>query len=343
MRIRFLALVLLICLLAGCASPAQAETGGLKQYQASFLDLFDTVTTILGYAESEEAFQNTVDQIHRDLLRYHQLFDIYNEYEGLTNLKTVNDRAGSGPVAVDPELMALLLDCRDYYDLTEGKVNVFFGSVLKLWHDARLEAVNYPDSAELPDRAALEEASLHADPESVVLDPEAGTVTVTDPLLRIDVGAAAKGWSVQRAAEKAPEGMMISVGGNVCATGPKPGNQSWVVGVQSPDGSGEYLRTLNVSKGSAVTSGDYQRYFILDGKRYHHIIDPETLEPSTYWRSVTVLCPDSGLADCLSTALFLTDREEGQKLLDQAGASAMWIDEAGQQYESRGFRDHVRN
>lgn len=343
MRTRIPALVLLICLLAGCASPAASEAGGQKQYQASFLDLFDTVTTILGYGESEEAFKETAEKIHDDLLYYHRLFDIYNDYEGIVNLKTLNDSAGSGPVKVDPVLMDLLLDCRRYYDLTDGKVNVFFGSVLSLWHDARVEAVNYPDSAALPSPEALEAASAHADPASVVLDEQAGTVSILDPDLRLDVGAAAKGWSVQRAAEKAPEGMLISVGGNVCATGPKPSGKNWVVGIQSPDGDGEYVHTLNLSRGSAVTSGDYQRYFILDGTRYHHIIDPETLQPSRYWRSVTVVCEDSGLADCLSTALFLSDQQTGQAILDRAGAQALWIDANGEQYLSRGFADHIRS
>ena len=343
MRTRIPALVLLICLLAGCAAPASPQIGGNKQYQATFLDVFDTVTTILGYGESEEAFKETAGKIHDDLLYYHRLFDIYNDYEGVVNLKTLNDAAGSGPVAVDPELMALLLDCRKYYDLTEGKVNVFFGSVLSLWHDARTEAVNDPNSAALPKMEDLEAAAAHADPASVILDEEAGAVTILDPDLRLDVGAAAKGWSVQRIAEKAPEGMLISVGGNVCATGPKPSGQNWVVGIQSPENTGEYVHTLNIVRESAVTSGDYQRYFILNGERYHHIIDPDTLEPSRYWRSVTVVCPDSGLADCLSTALFLSDQQTGQALLDRAGAAAMWIDGEGAQYYSRGFQDYIRS
>ena len=340
MRKRILAFCLLAAFLTGCASQPQA---GEKQYQATFLDVFDTVTTILGYASSEEEFTKAAEQLHADLLRYHQLFDIYNDYAGISNLKTLNDAAGSGPVPVDPELLALLEDCREYYDLTEGRVNVYMGAVLKLWHDTRLQAVNYPDSARLPKAEDLEAAAAHASPDSVVLDPQAGTAAIVDPLLRLDVGAAAKGWAVERVARRAPEGMLISVGGNVCATGPKPSGQSWVVGVQSPEGTGEYVHTLNIDRESAVTSGDYQRYFILDGKRYHHIIDPDTLQPSQYWRSVTVVSGDSGLADCLSTALFLMNQQDGQALLDRTGAEALWIDAAGEQYYSRGFRDYLRS
>ena len=100
--------------------------------------------------------------------------------------------------------------------------------------------------------------------------------------------------------------------------------------------------TLNITNQSVVTSGDYQRCYMVDGKFYHHIIDPATLYPSTYWRSVTIVCTDSGLGDALSTALFLLPYEEGLALLESCGAEAMWVDEAGEQYYSPGFQKLIR-
>ena len=91
-----------------------------------------------------------------------------------------------------------------------------------------------------------------------------------------------------------------------------------------------------------VTSGDYQRYYVVDGKPYHHIIDPETLYPAARWRAVSVVCPDSGLADCLSTALFILPQEAGQALLDQAGAEAMWLLADGTRLYSPGFEALIR-
>ena len=329
------------CLLTGCAAPAPSQEGP-RQYQATFLTLFDTVTTILGYAESEEAFQEKAQAIHDELLEYHQLFDIYNEYEGVVNLKVVNDQAGAAPVAVDSRILDMLEDCKEYYALTDGKVNVAMGSVLSLWHDAREEGVTYPDRAALPEEQALEEASHHCSMDDVILDEQAGTVYFADPQLKLDVGAVAKGWSVQQVCAGIEEGMLVSVGGNVCATGPKPTGADWVVGVQSPEGGDDYLHTLNISTGSVVTSGDYQRYYIVDGVRYHHIIDPDTRMPARYWRAVTIVCPDSGLADCLSTALFLLDQEQGQALLDKTGALALWVGLDGTLYYSPGFQDYIR-
>ena len=334
------ALLLTALLLSGCAGvgePAQ------KQYNATFLTLFDTVTTIVGRAESEEALMETAQAIHDELLTYHQLFDIYNDYEGVNNLKTVNDNAGIAPVVVDRAIIDLLLDCKAYYDLTDGLVNVAMGSVLRLWHEARDDGLDDIANAYLPDSEALAAAAEHMDLSCVVIDEEASTVYITDPDARLDVGAVAKGWSAQRAAENAPEGLLISVGGNVCATGPKDENGTpWRVGVQNPDGGENYLHTLNITGGSVVTSGDYQRCYMVDGKIYHHIIDPATLYPSEYWRSVTVVCADSGLADALSTALFLLPLEEGMALAESCGADALWVNEAGEQFHTPGFEALIR-
>ena len=337
---QFLALLLLLALLCGCAGPALQEEP--KIYEASFLPLFDTITTVKGAAESKDAFSETAQQIHDELLHYHQLFDIYNDYNGLNNLKTVNDQAGIAPVEVDTAIIALLKDCRTYYDLTGGKVNVAMGSVLHLWHIARNHGINDMSNAKLPDMAELEEAAKHVSFDSILINEEASTVFISDPAVRLDVGAVAKGWAAHRVAEKAPAGLLLSVGGNVCATGPKlEDGTPWVIGVQDPD-SNEYLHTLYVSDTNVVTSGDYQRTYLVDGKLYHHIIDPETLMPSTYWRSVTIVCNDSGLADTLSTALFLMEREAGLALLEQCDAMAMWVDAEGNVFYSPGFENLIR-
>ena len=336
-----LSLLLCILLLTGCRTPGQPEQ---KQYTATFLNLFDTVTTVVGRADSQEAFQANAYAIRDDLQQYHQLFDIYNAYEGITNLKTINDNAGIAPVTVDPILMELLLDCKAYYDLTGGRVNVAMGSVLQLWHDARNDGIRDPMNAKLPAQEALQEAALHTNIENVQMDPENNTVYITDPLTKLDVGAIAKGWATQRAAENAPAGMLISVGGNVCATGPKLSDGTpWVIGIQDPDHADQNIHAIYVTGGSVVTSGDYQRTYYVDGVPYHHIIDPNTLMPATYWRSVTVVCPDSGLADALSTGLFLMDHAQGLALAQECGAEVLWIAHDGTQYMTDGFQSQLRN
>ncbi len=334
---KLLILLLAVLLLTGCTPQPQS-----KQYNASFLDVFDTVTTIVGKAQTQEEFQAQAQKLHDELLVYHQLFDIYNDYEGLNNLKTVNDQAGIAPVKVDGRIIALLKDCKTYYAATGGMVNAAMGAVLELWHEARTEGIDDPANAYLPDRAALEEAGRHTSMDAVIIDEGASTVYISDPLASLDVGAIAKGWAAQQVAENAPKGLLLSVGGNVCATGPKAENTPWVVGIQDPDDGSKYLHTIYLSSGSVVTSGDYQRSYTVAGEKYHHIIDPATLYPGKLWRSVTIVCPDSGLADALSTALFLLPMEEGQALLTQFGAEALWVAPDGGLFYSPGFQALIR-
>lgn len=315
-----LAAVLVAASVSGCVGTKT------QQYEVTWYTLFDTVTTVKGFAGSREEFEAQVQPIYEELLACHQLFDIYHDYEGINNLKTINDQAGVAPVTVDTRVTELLQDCRKYWELTGGRVNVAMGSVLRIWHEARDAGISDPGNAYLPDPLDLEAAAEHVSFDNVIIDAAAGTVYLSDPQQLLDVGAVAKGWAAQRAAELAPEGMLISVGGNVCATGPKDETGTpWKVGVQDPDDTSSYLRILALTEGSLVTSGDYQRYYTVDGVTYHHIIDPDTLYPGEYWRSVTIVCRDSGLADALSTALFLLPQSEGQELLDVCGAMAIWV------------------
>ena len=334
-------LIAVSVLLSGCTTgPAKTEQ---KQYTATFLNLFDTVTTVVGRADSEAEFEEKAQEVHDELLIYHQLFDIYHDYDGINNLKTVNDQAGVAPVAVDERIIRLLKDAKEFYEITDSRVNVALGSVLELWHEARSDGRDDPVNAVLPEHEALEAASTHTDIDAVIIDEAAYTVYLSDPEMSLDVGAIAKGWAVQQVAESAPTGLLISVGGNVCATGPKDASGTpWVIGIQDPDGGNDYLHTIYVTGGSVVTSGDYQRTYVVDGKAYHHIIDPDTLYPSEYWRAVTIVCEDSGVADALSTALFLLPMDEGQKLLDHYGAEALWVDSEGSIYYSPGFNDLIR-
>lgn len=326
-----IALLLVFVLIAGAVFFA-CEMKKPKRYEGEFLDVFDTMTKIVGYARSEKTFRGQVDYLHQELKEYHQLFDIYHDYKGITNMKTINDNAGIAPVKVDPRILDLLEFSRDIYDQTEGNVNVAFGSVLSIWHQYREEGINDPDRAQLPPNDQLQAASKHADIDNMILDRKHQTVYLSDPEMRLDVGAVAKGFAVEAVCRKAQKeqgvtSMLVSVGGNVRAIGYKDGKKEpWKVGVQNPDDSGKMLKTVGIGDCSMVTSGDYQRYYTVDGKNYNHIIDPKTLMPARYYRSVTISCGDSGLADGLSTAAFLLDYESSKALIQSVkGVSALYV------------------
>lgn len=318
---------MIFILAALLAAALTACTDAEESFERTDYDLFDTVTVIKGYAASREEFLEDTDSAAAELLRLHRLFDIYNEYGGEANLCTVNSHAGEW-VEVDGDLIEFLLWAREVSDMTGGRVDITLGAVLRLWHEARETGV-------LPEAGDLNEASRHTGFDLVEIDAEGGRVRLTDPAASFDAGALAKGWAVERAAMKAPGGTLINVGGNVRAVGVKPGGGKWRIGIQDPDGG--VLTAVSVAEASVVTSGDYQRYFEVDGTRYCHIVDPATLFPAARWRGVSVVCRSSALADALSTALFLMDREDGERLAAQNGAEALWIDAGGAVYRTEGF------
>ena len=344
-RIAVLLLVVLQLGISGCVQ-------GVTRYQAEFLSLFDTVTTIVGYSKNQSEFASLAGQIKDKLTEYHRLFDIYNTYEGINNLKTINDNAGKTPVKVDKALVDMLLFAKEQYVLTGGKTNIALGSVLEIWHDYREEGTLDPLDATLPPAGMLEEAARHTDIEDVVIDTEASTVYLSDPALRLDVGAVAKGYAVEKTAEwfenKGISSLLLSIGGNVRAIGGKPGGngqEPWNIGIKNPDKESPVTELGNVliTGYSVVSSGSYERYYTVDGIRYNHIIDPDTLMPATYFAGVTLICRDSAVADVLSTALFTMPLEKGKAFITAVdGVEALWILNTGEIIYSEGFKNFLK-
>ncbi len=338
----------LVLLLTGC------EKLEMKMYQAHFLTLFDTVTTIIGYSDSKEDFTELSEQIQQKLEEYHQLYDIYNDYEGINNIKTINDNAGKSPVVVDRRIIALLQFSKEQYKATDGAVNVAFGPVLKLWHNSREAGLEDPENAALPPMELLEQAFDHTDIDNLIIDSEASTVYLSDPLMRLDVGAVAKGFAVEQVAEyfenEGIRHLLLSVGGNVRAIGGKfeDGTEketSWEIGIQNPDKSSSESELLSVliSNCSVVSSGIYERYYTVDGVQYHHIINQDTLMPSTYFAQVTIVCKDSGIADALSTAIFNMPLNEGLHYIESLpDVEALWVMKDCSLKYSSGFESFVK-
>lgn len=342
------AMIMLLLSLTACNSAE--KTVEKTRYEAEFMELFDTVTRIVGYAESEEQFSKYSQTIYDNLKEYHELYDIYNDYEGINNIKTINDSAGKEPVKVDKRIIDLLLFCKDAYEMTNGKTNVAYGAVLSIWHDYREEGINDPDNAKLPPLIDLQEASKHTDINDIIIDEENSTVYLKDPEMSLDVGAVAKGYATEQmykiAKESGLTSGLISIGGNVRAISKNiVTGEPWNVGVQNPDTESEksVLEVVKINDSSMVTSGDYERYYTVDGKQYNHIINPETLFPAEYFRSVSIIIQDSGKADALSTALFNMTYEEGLELISSIpDAEAMWILKDGTFKYSEGFEKLIK-
>ena len=343
MKVKLVTAALVLCLLfssvilPSCARP-------LEKFSSHSFDYFDTVTTVTGYAESKSAFDEIANQVLEKLGEYHRLYTIYHRFEGLENLCTVNELVDGQhrTVTVDRRIIDLLLYAKEMHARTNGRVNVAMGSVLSIWHDYREAGREDPSTAKLPPMERLRAAAEHTDINTMIIDKANSTVTLTDPEMSLDVGAIAKGYAVEMVARSLEEqgitGYVLNVGGNVRTVGGKPDGDGWTVGIEDPMGEENYVSYLSLTGESLVTSGSYQRYYVVDGKRYHHIIDPDTLMPAQGFLSVSVLTANSADGDALSTALFCMTPEAGQALVSSMpDTEAQWILPDGTRYTSIGW------
>lgn len=318
----------------------------LEKHSEKIFEYFDTITTFMAYTEDEEEFKHYTDVLTEELKKYHQLFNSYDRFEGVNNFLTINENAGKEPVEVDPSVIDLIKYSKEMYELTDGKINIAMGSLLGLWHDAREVSVNNPEEAKIPEESVLKQASEHKDIDAIEIDEEKNTVYISDPDVQIDIGAIGKGYATKIIANRLrEEGLkhgILSVGGDDVLFGDNPASENsyYKIAIQNPDLEDKeepYSSVVSLKNISVVTSGDYQRYFMVDGKRYHHIIDPETMYPSTKWRSVSVIMDDIAEADTISTYLFIIGYEDGLEFAKKVGAEVLWIDEDYKQLKTDGW------
>lgn len=322
--------VAIALLLAILLSLSLASCERKKAHSFTFFGSFDTVTTVTVYGTDREA-ERFSERVGELLSHYHKLFDIYRDYPGQNNLKTLNDMAGIAPIELDGEILSLLAYGLWIDSLTDGACRITYGAVLSIWHRYREAGVA------IPDPALLDKASLYTSPELLALDEAAGTAYLTSSEASLDVGAVAKGYATEAIARTLiAEGFSdfsLNVGGNLRLVG----DRARTVGIRDPH-SDSILLSFEMESGSLVTSGNYERFYTVGGVRYHHLIDPKTAMPSNRWASVSVLTEDAGLADALSTALFMLDFEAGLALLQRVGgAEALWVTPEGEILSSEGF------
>ncbi len=326
-------LAVLICIFSsGC--------NGVKKYSSTSIDYFDTVTTVSGYFNSSAEFESCLEKTKVFLEKYHKMFDIYDNYSKINNIKTINDNAGIKPVKVESEIIELLEFSIETYNLTDGMVNVCAGSVIKLWKDAL-------KNKEIPDASEIKKASKHISIDNLIIDKENMTVYLSKKQCSIDVGAVAKGFVCEKFQSYAKtigfENGILNLGGNVLTIGLKEKSEKFSVGIVNPEDTSKNLFTVSVSGESVVTSGDYERYYEVDGMRFNHIINPKLLEPADNNKSVSIISKNASLADALSTALFIMPYQDGLKLVNEIeNCEALIIDTHGEQHFSNEFKKYIR-
>ena len=264
-----------------------------------------------------------------------------NEWKDGSPLAELNRAAGKGAVAVPSDLRALLARSTELAALTGGAFEPTWASLWGLWDFKAREP-------RLPDEAALQRAVALIDWRALQIDEQNGTARLAREGMKVGLGGIAKGWALDRSAERLRargiRSFLLSAGGQVYAGGTN-GGAPWKVGVRDPRGApDDWFAILEVVDASVSTSGDYERFFVKGGVRYHHILDPKTGRPSRGLRAATVVARDATLADALSTALMVMGPEKGMALIERLpGVEALVIDDQGRVTTSSGLagRLHV--
>lgn len=319
---------------------AENPSKDAKKYDIEFYDTFDTVVDIAIYSDDEDFANENLEYAKKRYEELHKLFDNYKKYPEVTNIKSINDKAGIEAVKVDDTLFTLIKNSMDDYYNISHKTNIALGPVTKLWNEYR---DLYESGKTKEEVIAIKGKALPSDDELEALRPftkmdrvklnETDKSIYIDKGMSLDLGATAKGFATELVAKELEDrgvnSAVISAGGNVRVIGkPKDGRENFKIGIQNPGMENEkgIIAVVNVSGTSIVTSGDYQRYFDIDGVRYCHIIDPDTLKPAMGMKSVTVIKEDSGLCDFLSTAAFNSTDDEIKTLGEKTGSAIIWVD-----------------
>lgn len=284
--------------------------------------LFDTECRVKVYGKDAET---AVGAVFDELVRIHKVTDLYSES---SQISKINSAAAGEGVKVEPFLAEIIATAQEVHRESRGAFDITLAPVTKLW-DFTAENPQPPEVAEI--EVELRKTGF----EKIELDRENLTVIKKTDTAAIDVGGTVKGYAANRAVEILREfgvdGGVVDLGGNIICVGKNPNTDDglWRIGIQKPFApTGEYGSVEELSDEAAVTSGSYQRCFEYGERLYHHILDPQSGYPAEReYASVTVICPDALLADCLATACFVLGEEEGSHLAEKYGARIIYTSE----------------
>ena len=297
-----------------------------------------TVVTITAWTADEAAAVAAFDAAFAEMERLERLMTVWRPESDVSRL---NAAAGKGPVKVSAEVIEALQAARQMSDWTDGKFDVTFGALSGLWKFDHDQDNRIPDPAELGKRLPF------IDYRDLVIDAGTGTAELRREGMRAHLGGIGKGYAVRRVVamlrSRGQGHFMVQAGGDLYVAG-RRGDRAWRVGIRDPRGPADrYFAAAEVTDATFSTSGDYERSFIQEGARYHHILDPDTGQPARLCRSVTVMAADALMADGLSTGVFLLGPERGMALIERLpDVEALIVDAKNRVTISSGLKDRIR-
>ena len=322
----------LLCTLAYASPTTQhlSRSDAAQTVRRDVALMSTTISFILVSDDSHKADQS-IDKAVRE---FERIESAMSEWRPRSEVSRINLSAGKTPVAISNELFQLLEQSKELGDLTSGKFDVTFAGAGKLW-DFKNKVI--------PSAEKIEKAVTRINYRNLILDNKSKSAFLNSVDMKLGLGGIAKGYAVDRAVQiirgDGFADFAVNAGGDLYVSG-KRGKKLWRIGIQNPRDREDIIALLPVSNIAVATSGDYERYFIHEGKRYNHIIDPLTGHPAEQCRSVTILAPRTYWADALATGVFVLGPTAGLNLIESLETiEGIIVDKHGNIHLSSGLHD----
>ena len=326
-------LLLLVVMLAGCGlvQPLAAPVV-VKRTQMHM----GTLVSITAVAPTDARAHEAITAGFAEIKRLEQLLSTWIP---TSELSAVNQAAGRNAVAVSRDTLELVQRSLDMAQATEGGFNIAVGPAVEAW--------SVTERQHIPSQAELQRLKSLVDWRRIQIHPEARTIFLPRQDMRIDVGGIGKGYAADRAVDvlrkAGATGGVVALSGDIKTFGDLPGMKGFPVGIRHPREDGALVATIDLKDEAISTAGDYERYFEQDGVRYHHILDPVSLEPARLCQSVTIIAKEGTVADGLDTGIFVLGPERGMALVERLpDVEAVIIDADGRMTVSSGLRARLR-
>lgn len=280
-------------------------------------------------ASNQQESDKFIDMAVNEITRIEKLI---SEWDSNSQTSKINSNAGVAPVKVDPELFNLIERAIQISKITDGAFDISYAAMDKIWKfDGSLQ--------QMPDEETIRQSVSKVGYKNIILNKENGTVFLKLPGMKIGFGAIGKGYSADKAKDLLmKEGVvagMVNASGDLNCWGNKPDGKPWLVGITNPLNKNKVFSWFPIGNSAVVTSGDYEKYVVLNGKRYAHIIDPRTGYPAHGLTSASIFAPNAELADALATGVFVMGIDAGLNLVNQLkGIECVLVDDQGKIYYS---------
>jgi len=286
----------LVFILTGCSQSSLVKETGT---------LMDTFCEISCYTADKDKAASAISEAFKEMERIEKVFSKFDEN---SEVSKINKLAGLDKLGVSKEVFGLTEKAVYYSRISEGAFDITVAPLMEMWGFIRRRG-------SIPDKEAIEKALKGVGYKNIELYPKVGFVKFLNKDTEVDFGGIAKGYAVDRAKDllvsRGIKDGLINLGGNIFALGRPPGKKNWKIGVQDPRNKGKLLHSFELTNKAISTSGNYERFFEIEGKRYSHIINPVTGVPCQGIISVTVVADSAEEADALSTAIFVMGEEKG--------------------------------